>query len=146
MSATYIVGSEVLPVKKIKKTNRALSIRNIEPGETFELINTNKEIIIHSLVAYFTHDDINRDSIMVKFGGVDYVTLAPVSLQPSSAFLTPSGLIYDGVFEVLSNEPGNRVARLRSPIRTKGFRLTLRNRSDEFAYPLKVNVVYSEVE
>lgn len=146
MPATYIIGSETLPMSQIKVTKRAANTTNLEPNGQKVVVDTDKEVIINSITVSYVHDDIQKDSFVMSIGGQDYISLTAPEPNRSTIFLTPSTLFYDGNFEVLSNEKGNRYVVLKRPIRVKGLKITLRNRDPEYNLPLGFNMIYSEVE
>ena len=132
---------------KIKETKRARYMDDIPSGETITLVDTDKEVIVHSLICRFTNDSISQEFFQVNIGN------GPASLTSYSVFrgggfstfIVPSDCVYDSLFETLVNEPGERVVQLKNELHVKGLKISLRNRGNN-PNRLRILCFYSEVE
>ena len=133
---------------KIKETKRARYVDDIPSGETITLVDTKKEVIVHSLICEFTNDSTNQESFLVNIGnGSASLTSYSVFVENSShsTFITPSHCVYDPLFETLVNEPGRRIVQLKNELQVKGLKISLRNRGKN-PNAMKFLCFYSEVE
>lgn len=120
----------------------------LQPGETVEVVNTDKEVILQSLYVKTAEDSLSKDSFTIGFGisGDSLYTVPYYEGSTFTHFITPSGCIYDNVFETVVNETGNRIIHLKKEIRTKGLAIKLVNRDNQNSFPTTIYGIYSEVE
>lgn len=135
---------------QIKETKRLRHIDDVPSGETITLVDTDKEVIIHSLVCHFSNDIIIEESLQMWFGTgttsqTAYSIFAPEIERGHSSYIIPSYCIYDGLLETLVNEPGKRIVQLKNELHVKGLKIGLTNRGDN-PNKMKLMCVYSEVE
>lgn len=135
---------------KIKETKRIRHSGELSSGETITLIDTDKEVIIHSLVCHFTNDIIIQESLQLFFGtGTSsqnaYTVLTSNITGNYSAYIIPSYCIYDPLLETLVNEEDMRIVSLRNELQVKGLKIDLHNRGSD-PNKMKFLCIYSEVE
>ena len=135
---------------KIKETKRLRFVDDLQPSETVTLLDTDKEVIIHSLVCHYTNDSLGQETFSMWFGSgtlaqTSYSVLRPEIDEDYSNFITPSYCVYDQLLETLVNEPGTRIVRLRNELHVKRLRIDLTNRGLN-PNKIKFSAIYSEVE
>lgn len=135
---------------KIMNTKRLRHSGDLAGGETITLIDTEKEVVIHSLECHFTNDNISQDTLQVWFGTGTlsqraYTVLSPEITGSYSSFIIPAFCVYDPLLETLVNEPGMRIVVSKNELQVKGFRVDLQNRGTS-PNKMKFVCLYSEVE
>lgn len=135
---------------QMKETKRLRHVDDVPAGESITLVDTDKEVIIHSLVCHFSNDIIIEDSLQMWFGTgtlsqTAYSVFGPEIDDGYTTFIIPSYCIYDSLLETLVNEPGKRIVQLKNELHVKGLRIDLTNRGDT-PNKMKFLCIYSEVE
>lgn len=135
---------------KIKETKRVRYIDDIPSGETITLVDTEKEVIVHSLICEFTNDHTSQESLQVNIGNgtlaqTAYTVIFADGFSGHSSYITPSYCVYDSLFETLVNEPGKRIVRLKNELHVKRLRISLSNRGNN-PNRMEFQCFYSEVE
>lgn len=118
---------------------------SLAAGTEEVLAEVQREAIIHDVLIKYDRDDPGARVFMDLWDGTQFRPLV-MAYSPSSQTgrITPSDVLYNGLFEVLVNTHPNYAVRLREPMRVAGFRLRVSNILQQNIW-IAASVVWSEV-